>query len=236
MTKNSSAMAKTRGRRRAVPDHDGRERLLDCAIQLFAEQGIATTTMAQIAAAAGVTSAMVHYYFKNRETLLDVVVEERIMRAIRFVWQREAEDADLEADAITHAHALIDRLFEMTSGMPSLPALWLREIVSEGGLLRTRMLAHIPMSDVMRFARRVGAAQKEGSVNPGLEPALLFLSILGLVMLPLATSNVWQTLRGMPKISRDALHRHVTALLTNGLEPPRKLAVRPRHAAKRSRA
>ena len=84
MKETLTAASRTRGRRRA-PETDGREHLLDCATRLFAEQGIAATTMAQIAEAGGVTSAMVHYYFRNRETLLDVIVEERIMQAIGFV-------------------------------------------------------------------------------------------------------------------------------------------------------
>jgi len=48
------------GRPRGV-NVDGRDRLLDAAIGLFAECGIANTTVAQIAGAAQVTSAIVHY-------------------------------------------------------------------------------------------------------------------------------------------------------------------------------
>src|SRR5512135_1986598 len=63
-----------------------REQLLDAATTLFAERGIAATTVAQIAAQVGVTSAMVHYYFKTRDQLLDAVVDERIMRFTAAVW------------------------------------------------------------------------------------------------------------------------------------------------------
>lgn len=85
--RTAAAAPRPRGRRRAAADLDMRERLLASATQLFGEQGIAATTMAQIAEAAGVTSAMVHYYFTNREKLLDAVVEERIARSIAFVWE-----------------------------------------------------------------------------------------------------------------------------------------------------
>ena len=71
----------------SVDDFDLRDHMLDVAIQLFAERGIAATTVAQIAAAAGVTSAMVHYYFTNREQLLDAIVEERLAQVIAFVWR-----------------------------------------------------------------------------------------------------------------------------------------------------
>ncbi|WP_322012472.1 TetR/AcrR family transcriptional regulator [Paraburkholderia sp. J12] len=219
-----------RGRRRASADLAVRERLLACATQLFAQQGIAATTMAQIAAAAGVTSAMVHYYFTNREKLLDAVVEERIARAIEFVWAGVPERGP--QDARTLAQDLVDRLFDVTAREPWLPALWLREIVNEGGLLRERVLARVPVARLQEFALRIGEAQRDGSVNPALEAPLLFVSIIALVMLPLATAKVWQTRRGLPRIEREALHRHVTALLAAALQVP---ATPPTPAARRRR-
>ncbi|MFX1674587.1 TetR/AcrR family transcriptional regulator [Paraburkholderia sp. A2WS-5] len=213
---------KPRGRRRADTDLDVRERLLACATQLFAEQGIAATTMAQIAAAAGVTSAMVHYYFTNREKLLDAVVEERIARSIAYVWG----SADSEAAADPHAlvQELVARLFEVTEHLPWLPPLWLREIVNEGGLLRERMLKRLPVEQLQRFVMHIGSAQREGTVNPALEAPLLFMSILALVMLPLATARLWQNTRGLPKVEREALRRHVTALLAGAMRVPANAA------------
>ncbi|MDR3098725.1 MAG: TetR/AcrR family transcriptional regulator [Paraburkholderia sp.] len=214
----ASGTGKPRGRRRASADLDMRERLLACATQLFAEQGIAATTMAQIAAAAGVTSAMVHYYFINRERLLDAVVDERLARAIAYVWG----SADSEAATSPHAlvQELVERLFEVTERLPWLPPLWLREIVNEGGLLRERMLKRLPIEQLQRFIMHIGAAQREGTVNPALEAPLLFMSILALVMLPLATSRLWQSARGLPKVEREALRRHVTALLAGAMQAP----------------
>ncbi len=211
------ARAQGRGRRRAAADADVRERLLDHATQLFAERGIAATTMGEIAAAAGVTSAMVHYYFVNRERLLDAVVDERIARAVAWVWTDAVESVPDDAHAL--AQALVERLFDVTAQMPWLPPLWLREIVNEGGLLRERMLSRLPVEPLLRFATRVEHAQHVGAVNDALEAPLLFMSILALVMLPLATSKIWQSARGLPPIERDALRRHVSALLAHGMQP-----------------
>lgn len=216
-TAAAAAAPRPRGRRRAAADLDMRERLLASATQLFGEQGIAATTMAQIAEAAGVTSAMVHYYFTNREKLLDAVVDERIARSIAFVW--ESVEGDVAQDPHALVEELLARLFEVTSRMPWLPPLWLREIVNEGGLLRERMLKRLPIEQLQRFAARIGEAQHDGSVNAELEAPLLFISILALVMLPLATSKIWQSARGFPKIEREALHRHVSALLSAALRP-----------------
>lgn len=234
MDPTPSAAAKLRGRRRTVADVDVREHMLDCATRLFAQQGIAATTMAQIAAAAGVTSAMVHYYFTNREKLLDAVVDERIVRCVQFVWRIGDGEAGEEPFALVHG--LVERLFDVTARMPWLPPLWLREIVNEGGMLRERMLKRIPVEQTIRFANRIGAAQQHGVVNPAIEPRLLFMSILALVMLPLATSKIWHSVRGLPKPDPEALRRHVTALLTYGMQPPRAAATPRRRPAARSKA
>ncbi|WP_028227085.1 TetR/AcrR family transcriptional regulator [Paraburkholderia ferrariae] len=226
-------LPRPRGRRRASDDLAVRERLLACATQLFAQQGIAATTMAQIAAAAGVTSAMVHYYFTNREKLLDAVVEERIARAIAFVWAGVPGRGGEDAHALVQD--LVGRLFDVTAREPWLPALWLREIVNEGGLLRERVLARVPVGRLQQFAQRIGEAQREGSVNPALEAPLLFVSIIALVMLPLATAKVWQTARGLPKIEREALHRHVTALVSAALQVPPAPSVPSTPAPRRGR-
>ncbi len=74
---------RARGRPAVAAEIGTREALLDAAVALFAEQGVGATTSAEIAARAGVTPAMVHYHFRNRERLLDAVVDERLARFAR---------------------------------------------------------------------------------------------------------------------------------------------------------
>ncbi|MGD8394717.1 MAG: TetR/AcrR family transcriptional regulator [Candidatus Eiseniibacteriota bacterium] len=50
-------------------------RLLDAADEVFAESGFAGATTAAIAERAGVTKALVHYYYRNKETLHRAVLE-----------------------------------------------------------------------------------------------------------------------------------------------------------------
>jgi AcrR family transcriptional regulator len=222
--------AKRLGRRPVVEDFDVREHLLDTATRLFSERGIAATTVAQIATAAGVASALVHYYFTNREKLLDAVVDERLAPAAEFVWS-PADDAT--SDPFVLVHEFVARLFDVTGRMPWLPPLWLREIVNEGGLLRERMLQRIPLDHIKRFGIRVAHAQQDGAVNPELEALLLFNSILALIMLPLATSKIWQSVRGLPALERDTLRRHVTALVIGGMKPPQRSAQKKRRTSSR---
>ncbi|OLL30960.1 TetR family transcriptional regulator [Burkholderia sp. SRS-W-2-2016] len=202
------------GRRSHPQDFDAREHLLDVAVRLFAERGIANTTVAQIAAASGVTSAMVHYWFQTREKLLDALFEEKLLVAFDSVWQ-PADPAHDDPLALTQG--IVTRMFDVTARMPWLPSLWLREVINEGGLLRERALAHLPASKLAGFAQNIARGCASGQLNAQLEPLLLFNSVLGLVMLPQATAKIWQRLDPHASFERATLERHVVALLTHGI-------------------
>lgn len=202
------------GRRPGGVDSQGRERLLDAAIGLFAERGIANTTLARIATAGGVTSAMVHYWFDNRERLLKALVEERLAPLFGYVWNQA--DAARQTP-IALAEGVMQRLLEVTAQNPWLPSLWLREVVNEGGLLRELALQRIPLERVAAFTRAMTHGRQSGELNPGIEPALVFISILGLVMLPQAVAKIWQRVNPDLTLGHEMLERHVTALLMQGL-------------------
>jgi len=56
---------------------DTKERVLDAAERLFAEQGYAATSLRSIVAAAGANLAAIHYHFHSKEALLEAVVMRR---------------------------------------------------------------------------------------------------------------------------------------------------------------
>jgi AcrR family transcriptional regulator len=204
----------TKGRRPRPPDFDARSHLLDVAIALFAERGIANTTVAQIAAASEVTSAMVHYWFQTREKLLDAVVDERMAPAFGEIWK----PVDIEHGApLAITESIVQRMFDVTEKLPWLPSLWLREIINEGGLLRERAFRHIPLQKLAAFGQNVARGRVSGELNPQLEPLLVFNSILALVMLPQATGKLWARVNPGTSFDRATLERHVIALLMHGM-------------------
>jgi TetR/AcrR family transcriptional regulator len=192
-----------------------RERLLDAAAELFAERGISAATTAQIAARAGVTAAMVHYHFKSRASLLDAFTVERLLPFLRSVW--DPLDAAALRQPVAATTALAQRILAGAEQRPWLPPLWIREIASHGGELRERMLKHLPVERMNKLAKAIAASQRRGEIPREIEPRLVFLSVLGLTMLPLATSGVWQRVVEQPASARAALGRHVQAMLEHAL-------------------
>lgn len=54
---------------------EARERIINAAIKLFSEKGFDGTRVNEIAAAAKVNKALIYYYFKSKEEILDHVLE-----------------------------------------------------------------------------------------------------------------------------------------------------------------
>ena len=194
---------------------DVRAKLLAAAVRLFADQGVAGTTVAEIAARAGVTSAMVHYYFKTKDLLLDAVVAEKLVgefiASIAGVIDRGG------SDPLALVERLVWRIVEASDAWPWLPPLWVREVVSQGGALREKLIQRVDLGVPERFKTVLAAAQQAGRVNPGIHPQLTFMSVIALTMLPLSMAKDWDRIPLIGRVSKQDLGRHVVALLKHGL-------------------
>jgi TetR/AcrR family transcriptional regulator len=190
-----------------------REQLLAAAVELFAEQGVAATTFAVIANRAGVTPAMLHYYFEDREQLLDAVVHEQMAPVIEHVWNPVSSNG-----SPTHlVRGIVERLLDAVQRLPWLPSLWIRDVLNEGGLLRTRVMQQVPLRKVQAFVTTVRQGQRSAGINHQVDPALLVFSILALVMLHCATAAFWAETFHRAQPTRKRLERHITTLLLYGL-------------------
>lgn len=194
---------------------DQRERLLDAALACFVERGIAAASLRDIARQAGVTPALVHYYFGDKPQLQQAVIGERLLPVLAKLRGPVANAGDDVAALIA---GFVHGVGRVVSEYPWLPRLWVREILSEGGALRDVMLEQVgpvlPKMMVERFAR----AQREGRLNAALDPRLLMVSLVGLTLFPLAGAPVWRALFGADDIDFDDLRRHTLVLLDRGLE------------------
>ena len=207
---------RTRGRRPTAETADLRATLLDAALACFVRRGIAVTSLRDIATEAGVTPALVHYYFGDKAQLQEAVVAERLLPVIGQMRAplMQAGDNDVAALVAGFVHGIAG----VVQQYPWLPTLWVREILCEGGALRDMMISQVgPMLPKM-MAGRFAAAQQAGQLNPDLDPRLLMVSLIGLTMFPLASAPIWRQLFGADDIDFNDLRRHTLVLLDRGLE------------------
>lgn len=186
-----------------------RPQLLDAALRCFARCGIAASTLRAIAKEAGVTPALLHYYFGDRAQLLQAVIAERFMPALAAMRAPLSQANDPSAMVAAFVRAMMRTVREN----PWLPPLWVREVLCEGGALRDLLVEQVGPQLPRMLAERFAQAQNAGRLPQGLDPALLVSSLVGLTLFPAAGAPVWQRLFGAPELDADAIERHALALL-----------------------
>jgi AcrR family transcriptional regulator len=192
--------------------------LLEAALALFARQGVAASSLQAVASEAGVTPAMLHYYFGSRDQLLDVLVTERLLPLLADILQ-QASGADGVGDPRRFVQATVPLVMNSAAANPWLPPLWVREVLTDGGVLRARVLQHT-RSFVPLLAARFRQAQEDGRLNPRLDPRLLLVSLIGLTLFPFAAAPIWRSVLDAGDITTDTMIDHTLALLERGLELP----------------
>ncbi len=195
---------------------DQRALLIDAALACYVRQGISSTSIRDIATAAGVTPALVHYYFGDARKLLDHVVDERLMKVFELVREPmfSARTDDIGA-LITGFVNAVSRAIEI---YPWWPALWVREVISEGGSLRDLLVTRIAPQFIRGIAQRFAAAQARGQINGGLDPRLLIVTLVGLTLFPAAGAPIWRRIFDASDLTMESVRTHALALLARGLE------------------
>src|SRR5690606_19386967 len=106
---------------------------------LFLEHGLDHVSARQIAAAAGTTPAMIHYYFENKLGLFRAMLEEAIGPFRDLLRGALAENADPRADLIT----LIQGHMRTAAANPWIATLLINEVLGGKGRFRPTFIRDV---------------------------------------------------------------------------------------------
>jgi AcrR family transcriptional regulator len=160
----------------------GREALLEAASRLFAEDGVSGVSLRRIAEEAGVTPAMVHYYFGSKEGLYDALLERTFSRVLERVGAVIARGGALAE--------LLDVLIGTFAAEPWIPPLVIREVLSEGGRFREQFVAGYASRMAELLPGLVRREIDAGHFRADLDPKLAFLSVMGMTIMPFVARPV----------------------------------------------
>jgi len=123
MTKHTKIKRRVGRPKENTGDAAGRAALLVAGAEMFSRKGYAATKISDLAKAAGVTPAMVHYYFGGKEKLLEAVLAETFEPLMA-----QIEEIDTLDDWVVAFHSLLLK-------HRWLPHLMHREVLTTGGHL-----------------------------------------------------------------------------------------------------
>ena len=199
--------------RGSKPDADKREQLIDIALQLFSQQGVARTSLNAIAREAGVTPAMLHYYFNSREQLLDVMIEERFLPLRAEIGGVFGDYPDEPVQALTE---MVKKLATLAAQYEWFAPLWMQEVIGEMPVLRQHLHARFGDEKYQATLEMVKRWQEEGKVNPHLSAELLFTTLLSLVLVPFSRMRKDERLA---MLTAEMIVGNALAVLLQGIGP-----------------
>lgn len=188
-----------------------REQLIDIALALFAREGIARVSLNAIAREAGVTPAMLHYYFTSRDALVEQLLEERFVPlrgriAALFVAHPE--------DPVCAFTQMVQLLTDIADKNAWFAPLWMQEIIGGTPLLRQRMHARFGDETYHKMLATIAGWQANGKLNPALSPQLIFTTLISLVLVPFSRICTDERMKG---VDAEVIVRHALALMRQGL-------------------
>ena len=156
---------------------DSRTGILDAAELLFAGRGFRSTTIKAIAAAAGVNTALLYYYFPDKLGLYHAVLERAFSGLITEGQDRLAAELDPE-EAVRGFVALQSAYF---GRHPNRPHLFVRELIDHGAEYAAGQLTRLAATLFRRLCDVIERGQAAGRFRAELDPRRAAISTLSQV-------------------------------------------------------
>jgi len=190
-----------------------RAALLQHARALFLKHGFAEVSTRRLAAAAGTTLAMIHYYFGDKLGLYRAMLEEAMTPLLATLQRMEQTGTppDLEAK--------MTQYMRMLSQNRWLPAMIVKEVLGEGGQLREQFIERWASRLAPAFVAVLQRERERGSLRADVDPKLAAVSALGLCIFPFVSLPITSRVLGLSidGAGFERLAQHTTQLFRHGV-------------------
>lgn len=178
------------------------ERILEAAVQEFMTKGYAGARTTAIAEAAGVTHAMLHYYFRTKDKLLDRIIESKI-GTLRDIMLSSLGDPTIPLfDKIKNA---IESHQDFIAANPELPRFMINEVLNRPDRMPKvieQLKHHTPLV-VQSLQRQIDEYADRGLCRR-VDAGMLMLDIVSLNIFPFSATPMVNALLGGMMENRPA--------------------------------
>ena len=193
------------------------EQIFNAARDVFHEKGLGGARMQEIARRAGINQSMLHYYFRSKAQLFEVVFEKAIGEAMPPLLLILRSDLPL----LEKIETFIDSYLAMLGRSPHLPGFILEELRRNPD--RLKQIAGQRAEGVFSvFASQVETAVAQGKIK-SITPEHLFSNMLSLCIFPFVARPMLQTVMGVNDDGYDQMINErrevVTSFILNALKP-----------------
>ena len=155
--------------------NDKRGRILDAAVKVFAERGYFSSTVAEIARAAGVADGTIYLYFKSKDDLLFELFDEKMTQLIADAKSALAE----EKDAPSRLRRFIRLHFSLVEKNPDLASVLVVELRQSAQLLKAADRQKLGAAYLELIGQVVREGQERGELDASVSPGTAKRAIFG---------------------------------------------------------
>src|SRR4051812_3014595 len=151
-----------------------RERILDAAVRVFAQEGFYNAKVSQIAQVAGVADGTIYLYFKSKDELLISLFEDRMERVNATL--REALESS--SNAVERLRKVVQLHLEMIAQNRHMAEVITVELRQSAKFMKD--YANPKFAEFLRLiAAAIADGQKAGVLRPDLDPPLEARALFG---------------------------------------------------------
>ena len=162
-------------------DRKTEQDIIRAAQKIFQEKGFKETTMRDVAAEANVNMAMLHYYFRSKENLFFLVLDEAFRLLVEKIVTILTND---NLDIFEKIRAIVKEYITFFSEKPYLPQFIMGEMIRNPEWIRKRMFQNMSFLIVFRaFSEQVEKEFEKGSIQR-ISALSLLLNIISLCVFP----------------------------------------------------
>ena len=175
------------------------QKILQAAKEVFVKQGLNGARMQDIADAAGINKALLHYYFRSKDLLFNKVFDEALLNYLSNSEQWNDDSLSL----IDKLYRYVDVYIDFLAEYPLVPLFVIKEISDNPELFKEKMAVRKKEKNVPHLLENI----KKGLLQhpSGIRPEMLLMNIQSLCAYPFLAGPLYRHMLKMPQKDLDEL-------------------------------
>lgn len=194
------------------PEGSTEEQILEAARKVFTRKGYAAARMDDIAKEAGMNRALLHYYFRSKERLFDMVFEENI----RMFYGTFIGILNTPAPLEIRLRNLVSAEIDLLMHNQDIPLFVMNEINRDPELLQGR-ISLLPVREFMMAMTATLKTEMDKGTIRRIEPMHVFMHLMSLCVFPFVAKPMLKAVTGATQEHFEALMEQRKQVITETL-------------------
>jgi TetR/AcrR family transcriptional regulator len=201
-------------------DNSTEKSILDAALKVFTEKGFAATRMEHIAKEAKINRALLHYYFRSKDKMFDLIFAQRINEFLSGIVLQVFSEKPLKEKIA----GIVEHEINTLIAHPQLPLFIFQELAQHPNRIveHAKQAGAHPSALLKRFSSQVKEEIKKGTIRD-VNPVHLLMNIMSMAIYPFIAKPIVSAMleldeAGFTKIMKKR-KEEVTDFIFNSLRP-----------------